>query len=567
MNRTQARTPDQAPPRPAASDDRTGRDGALRIAPRRAGVLAPVLLTVVLGACYWTTLHPGVEDADGAELQLMAPLLGVCHPPGYPFVTLGARLFTVLLPLGDLAWRVNLMTACCAVATCLLVCRMVQQATGRDLAGLVAGASLGFSGIYWSHALVAEVYAFYSLFLVAGFYGVLQFCRGAPVGWLYTGALALGVCVGNRPSEVFALPALLALWWSHRSTARLSRVRLLTCIALGVAPFVFTLVFFVVRESGDALYSRDDRARDALLRGDPKLLVAHGEVIVDERPFAELTTAQKIGYAISYSLGLKWAGRAEFTWKDLTWDLDKLAWHLGGMGLVTDRYAPDDKGIWRERLEQGRGGSIGAPGLLLAALGLIFARRSPGLALFAAILTAGNLFFYLFHSPPDNLEFISPALIGLSLLAGIGAAGWAPDRRGAALLAVRIAALLAPLALAVGNFEKVDRSTTQEAQRQNYLAAVRQADFPPDTVLLAKYDEAMTLRYLFYVASQRQDIRVLIFRSRYETRQGRALIKGLSESGKPFFVHGRVLEEAERTALTRRTPRELLDLGFYRLSD
>ena len=35
----------------------------------------------------------------------------VAHPPGYPLFTLLAKLFMTVVPLGSVAWRVNLLSA------------------------------------------------------------------------------------------------------------------------------------------------------------------------------------------------------------------------------------------------------------------------------------------------------------------------------------------------------------------------------------------------------------------------------------------------------------------------
>src|SRR5262245_7011703 len=77
----------------------------------RSRCLIGLLLALIAGGVYVLTLHPGVGDGDAAELQFCSPILGICHSPGYPFVVLAGKLFT-LLPLGgDAAWRVNVMTA------------------------------------------------------------------------------------------------------------------------------------------------------------------------------------------------------------------------------------------------------------------------------------------------------------------------------------------------------------------------------------------------------------------------------------------------------------------------
>lgn len=61
---------------------------------------------------YLHTLAPSVSTIfdDSLEFQLVCYLPGIAHPTGYPLYTLLGKLFTYL-PLGDVAYRVNLMSA------------------------------------------------------------------------------------------------------------------------------------------------------------------------------------------------------------------------------------------------------------------------------------------------------------------------------------------------------------------------------------------------------------------------------------------------------------------------
>jgi hypothetical protein len=60
---------------------------------------------------YWLTLAPGVVGGDAGEHQLAVPLLGIPHTTGYPLYVLTGKLLTVLLPVGSMAWRMNLFSA------------------------------------------------------------------------------------------------------------------------------------------------------------------------------------------------------------------------------------------------------------------------------------------------------------------------------------------------------------------------------------------------------------------------------------------------------------------------
>ncbi|RLC93667.1 MAG: hypothetical protein DRI77_11675, partial [Chloroflexi bacterium] len=73
----------------------------------------PTLLGLTTLALYLRTLLPSVGQADTFEFQVIVPRLGVAHPTGYPLYVLLGKLFT-LLPLGNVAWRVNLASAVCA---------------------------------------------------------------------------------------------------------------------------------------------------------------------------------------------------------------------------------------------------------------------------------------------------------------------------------------------------------------------------------------------------------------------------------------------------------------------
>lgn len=509
-------------------------------------------LIAAIGGAYLTTLHPGVVDADAAELQFMAPLLGVCHPPGYAFVVLAGKLVSEI-PLGpSVAWRMNLLSAACATATCVLLAALVRRATGSATAGVVAAGSLAFSSVFWSNALVAEVYAFYALLLTLGLYALVRFVESNRIGWLCASALLMGCCVANRPSEVSVLPAGLVFWALSRRRAPLTIRRVGLGLGLGILPLAGSVAYVVAREVPGAPYTRDDALRDAILH--------------EPSPLDARTLAERAREAVAYSLGLKWTTRNEQrTWDDLAWDLDKYAWLLSGRGALGDRFSADDPGHWRERLEQGRGVSIGPAALLLAFAGLLFsARRRLPWVLLGLLLWAGNLAFYLVHSPPDNLDFISPGLIGLSLLAGLGAGGWRVERPASVASRVWTAvSLLAPLFLGVVNHAIVDRSTPEEAERQQRLARVRELEFPAGSVIIAKYDPAMTLRYELYIEARRADLNVLIFRSRWGVEKLRGLVEHFGALRQPVFIYAELMPPGAIRALERRTARRFAELGFY----
>jgi hypothetical protein len=127
--------------------------------------LAATLLFLLFLAVYVRTAAPSVLSGDSAEFQLAAPLLGVPHPTTYPLYVLLGKVATLLVPFGDLAWRVTLVSAFCAalaVALFLPLARRVAGLPGASVAALALGVAPGL----WNVATLAEVYALLAALLV-----------------------------------------------------------------------------------------------------------------------------------------------------------------------------------------------------------------------------------------------------------------------------------------------------------------------------------------------------------------------------------------------------------------
>jgi hypothetical protein len=142
-------------------------------------IVALPIFVVALGL-YGLTLAPTVVTLfdDSLEFQLITYQLGIAHPTGYPLYTLLGWLFT-RLPIGDVAYRVNLMSAVFGAATVALVYLIGLELTIPDemhndgsrppytqvLAALIGALALAVSSIFWSQATVAEVYTLNAAFI------------------------------------------------------------------------------------------------------------------------------------------------------------------------------------------------------------------------------------------------------------------------------------------------------------------------------------------------------------------------------------------------------------------
>src|SRR6266446_1469173 len=112
---------------------------------RKSDWLSCLFTFVVMWVIYSLTLAPEVTLEDAGELITGAVYAGVPHPPGYPIWTLYSWLWTVLVPVGNMAWRVALAQANAGAVACALIALIVSRGSSlliesiESLSGLAAG--------------------------------------------------------------------------------------------------------------------------------------------------------------------------------------------------------------------------------------------------------------------------------------------------------------------------------------------------------------------------------------------------------------------------------------------
>ena len=175
------------------------------------------ILTLSLGGVYISTLAPGLtwahNGADGGDLISAMATGGVPHPSGYPTYLLLARAFQ-FIPLGSLAFRMNLLSAVCALAAAVLVYLTVVRLpffsrTLQCVGGLVAALAYGLSPLAWSQAVITEVYSLQAFFLALLLYlwsSRLEDSSPIPIRYDVATGLVCGLAMGNHLTTLFILP-------------------------------------------------------------------------------------------------------------------------------------------------------------------------------------------------------------------------------------------------------------------------------------------------------------------------------------------------------------------------
>src|SRR5438876_1829647 len=125
-----APAPPKGPPPPAAPP--------LTVPPlfRRIDWVSFLVTTLLVFIGYWWTLAPDLTLEDSGELATGAFYAGVPHPPGYPVWTLYSWLFTVILPVANVAWRVAVSSAVAGALSCGLLALLVSRGSSLMIEGI-----------------------------------------------------------------------------------------------------------------------------------------------------------------------------------------------------------------------------------------------------------------------------------------------------------------------------------------------------------------------------------------------------------------------------------------------
>ena len=160
--------------RRVAKKEKASRLSFVTLAGMGVGLLAFILYLRTLAP---TVLYYDLPDLrDSAVLQTRAYVLGIPDYTGYPTYMMVGKLFT-FVPVGDFAYRVNLASAVYAALAVVLAYLVGILLTGRAVAAAAGAIAFAVSWLFWSQAVVAEVYTLNALF-VALILFVLLLWRG-----------------------------------------------------------------------------------------------------------------------------------------------------------------------------------------------------------------------------------------------------------------------------------------------------------------------------------------------------------------------------------------------------
>jgi len=414
-------------------------------------------------------MAPGLTFGDAGDLVIAAAQLGVPHPTGYPLYTLLAHAFLRIMPMGDPAWRLNLLSALCAAGTVVCLYGASRRLLQTRSAALFCAALFGVTPTFWGQATVTEVYALHMLLMTALLWGLLRHCEAGSAVRLGLPALLIGTMLAHHLMSVWLIPACIVF---AILLARQSRGVLRVRASRLAAPLLLPLVLY--------LYLPAAALRDPAWNwGDPRTV----ERFVDHvtgRQFRE-------------RMGGEGAPNA--------WARLRTYFGLAGEGFEMSLTAQYPLAI------------LPAVPLGLWSMG----RRSRLASVLLVLMFVGPFAWATTYRIRDIEAYFMPCHLMACMWIATGweeATLWTARRtgRGAARVAILLgcwAAAAVPAALAFARLPGQDRSMDRGAERAGraYLAA-----FAPGSIVVLSGDTfAFPIAYRHYVMGQRPDLRLLLY--------------------------------------------------------
>jgi len=210
------------------------------------------IFAAMLGV-YVFTMPRTVTFEDSGFFIMSSYFNGISHPPGYPLHSVLGKIFSYF-PVGTVAFRINLMSAFFGALSCSLLYVVAKSLFNKGrLIPLTVAIAYGLSRVFWSQAIIAEVYTLNTFFTFLLMAGAIYFKESGNVKLLYALAFIFGLSLTNH-YPLIGLSTIILLcfvWPQWRLIARKLPLVLLFGF-LGLFPYLY---MYFRSQDPDLIYS------------------------------------------------------------------------------------------------------------------------------------------------------------------------------------------------------------------------------------------------------------------------------------------------------------------------
>ncbi len=166
-----------------------------------------LLLAAVLGV-YLYTLYPACAPEDSGEYTLVSALLDIPHAPGNPLYVVIGKLAT-MVPLGNAAYRVNMLSALFGVLTLFLAYRIMLLLCEDETVSIASALFFAFTYEFWYTTTFAKTFTALCFFLLLGLYLFMLWLRDTDrPEYFYAACFVAGLGAGIHYFVLLLAPVL-----------------------------------------------------------------------------------------------------------------------------------------------------------------------------------------------------------------------------------------------------------------------------------------------------------------------------------------------------------------------
>ncbi|MFN3421127.1 MAG: protein O-mannosyl-transferase family, partial [Armatimonadota bacterium] len=115
---------------------------------------------VVPFAFYLPTVYPTYcFFSDSGDFIASGELLMPPHPTGYPWFCMLGKLFAMIFPFGEVAWRYGILTMLFVPLTSLVTFLLLMELTDNVPISVATSWAVAFGSTLWYGSVAAEVYS------------------------------------------------------------------------------------------------------------------------------------------------------------------------------------------------------------------------------------------------------------------------------------------------------------------------------------------------------------------------------------------------------------------------
>ena len=162
---------------------------------------------------YTATLAPTLLQGDAALFQYTPYVLGVTYPTGYPVYIFLSKIWIALLPIGQIAWRMNLFSAVCASLALPVFYNVARRVLNNRPAALISVLLFAALPTYWRWATESKIYTLNILLYTLALYLAITAQKQKTNLHAAAFGLVTGLQLGVHSTTVLLIPGLLLLFW------------------------------------------------------------------------------------------------------------------------------------------------------------------------------------------------------------------------------------------------------------------------------------------------------------------------------------------------------------------